>query len=253
MINRSDPNSAVFPRDGGPDCPRCRNMRLLQTDDGRLVPCPNCANEMQSLKPSNAHRLDRYSSDLGRAKEQTLFNFNTTIDEQHRELLQACKDAAMDFAEHLKGWLVLYGSSGNGKSHLAAAVRNHVVEVMGKPAIYITAPDLLYMLRKMFNQQTRQEEGETFEDRLDAYRKAPVLILDDFGAERINEWANEIFFSILDYRYRLRLPTMITTNLDPHDVKNFDIRLVTRMTDAELCIVIENTEPNYRARSTEER
>jgi len=102
-------------------------------------------------------------------------------------------------------------------------------------------------LRRTFSRDSSNEISE-FEDLLDIYRKAPVLILDDLGSERMSEWAAETLFSVLDYRYRLRLPTMITSNLNPYDVHDFDVRLVTRMTDKELCQVLENTSPNFRSR-----
>ena len=246
-MNRSDPNSPVSTSDGGPSCTRCGNKRfIINVATGQLIQCPDCAQEMQRLQRKAGDSLDKYGSDLGRAIAQTFLNFQVDVDGVENKTLRACRDGAESFADRLEKWLVIYGRSGNGKSHLAAAAHNHIV-AQGVPAIYITVPDLFYKLRRTFNRDTQQEINE-FEDLIDIYRKSFVLILDDLGAEKVSEWAKETLFSVLDYRYRLRLPTMITTNLDPHDRKNFDIRLVTRMTDKELCDVVENTAPNFRSR-----
>jgi DNA replication protein DnaC len=201
---------------------------------------------MQRLQRKSGDSLDEFGSELGRAASQTLLNFQVDFDNVENKILKACREASELFAEALKGWLVIYGRSGSGKSHLSAAVHNHVA-AQGIPAIYITVPDLLYKLRRTFNRDSRDGASE-FEDLLDIYRKSPVLLLDDLGAEKSSEWATETLFSIIDYRYRLQLPTMITTNLNPYDHKSFDIRLVTRMTDKELCHVLENAAPNFRSR-----
>ncbi len=225
-------------------------MRFVINASNAVVPCPHCAEAMlearRVARTQAATELDKFGSELGRAARQTFFNFDTTLDGVESKVLVACLEAAKDFAEHQDQWLVIYGRSGNGKSHLAAAVHNHIVN-MGTPAIYITVPDMFYKLRRLFSRDTLNGVSE-FEDALDIYRKAPVLIMDDLGSERVSEWASETLYSVLDYRYRTRMPTMITTNLDPYSAKNFDIRLVTRMTDKELAYVIENTATNYRSR-----
>lgn len=226
---------------------------IVDEQTGRLVACPDCAHLLPRGPALPANALDRYGSDLGRASDQTFLTFRTTVGGQPSKVLQACLEKAREFASDRRGWLVIFGQSGNGKSHLAAAVRNYAVETARVPTIYITVPDLIYMLRRLFNQRNQEAEDETFEERLDVYRKAPLLILDDLGAEKVSEWSRETLYSILDYRYRLRLPTMITTNLNPYSHEDFDIRLVTRMTDAELCTVIENVAPNFRSRRPEER
>ncbi len=222
-------------------------MRFLLAANGVLVPCPNCVDDMKALHAMPANALEKFGSELGRATQQTFMNFKCELDGVESKVLRACLHASETFAQSRSGWLIIHGRSGNGKSHLAAATRNHLVQILGTPTIYITVPDLFYKLRRTFSRDSSNEISE-FEDLLDIYRKAPVLILDDLGSERMSDWAAETLFSILDYRYRLRLPTMITSNLNPYDVHDFDVRLVTRMTDKELCQVLENTSPNFRSR-----
>lgn len=47
-----------------------------------------------------------------------------------------------------------------------------------------------------------------------------LLVLDDFGAERNSEFADEIVFSVIDERYRAQKPLIVTTNLGLPDLKN---------------------------------
>jgi len=54
--------------------------------------------------------------------------------------------AAQEFAEHPHGWLVLMGTYGCGKTHLAAAIGNYR-KGMGDTPVFVVVPDLLDHLR----------------------------------------------------------------------------------------------------------
>jgi DNA replication protein DnaC len=46
-----------------------------------------------------------------------------------------------------------------------------------------------------------------------------LLILDDLGAARTSEWVEEITYRLINRRYNLMLPTLITTNLAMGDLR----------------------------------
>ena len=48
----------------------------------------------------------------------------------------------------------------------------------------------------------------------------PLLILDDFGAERNTEYALEQLFNVIDARYQAGKPLILTSNLSLADLKN---------------------------------
>ena len=58
--------------------------------------------------------------------------------------------AAQEFAEHPRGWLVLTGTYGCGKTHLAAAIGNYR-KGMGDDPVFVVVPDLLDHLRATFS------------------------------------------------------------------------------------------------------
>ena len=73
------------------------------------------------------------------------------------------------------GWLLLMGTYGCGKTHLAAAIANFAVQ-MGVPTLFLTVPDLLDWLRFSYgNSETN------FETRFDEIRNIQLLVLDDLG------------------------------------------------------------------------
>ncbi len=56
-----------------------------------------------------------------------------------KEVFQLCQE----FAERPSGWLVLAGTYGCGKTHLAAAIANHQADHARSDVMFIVAPDLL--------------------------------------------------------------------------------------------------------------
>ena len=55
----------------------------------------------------------------------------------------------------------------------------------------------------------------TLNEKIDYVKKAPVLMLDDIGAETMSAWTrDEILGTILHYRMSEQLPTFITSNFD---------------------------------------
>lgn len=244
-ISRSDPSASIEPRDGGPNCAHCGNKRFVLDDRGELKPCEHC-NTAQQWKVDSVRA---YSSRAGVAGRQTFMNFRTTLGGKHSDTLQESLEEAEAFAMDPHGkWLVIWGERGSGKSHLCAAVDNHLMQ-SGVPSLFVTMPDLLASLRQAMDLQANTEQ-ESYSGRMKAFKTAPVLILDDLGAETGSAWSDGVLFEILDYRYRNRLPTMIATNVNPDD---FDPRIASRMQDAEFCTVIENAAPDYRRRAKDER
>ncbi len=149
---------------------------------------------------------------------------------------RAC-EAAREYAVDPDGWLVLGGSSGSGKTHLAAAIVNERIK-NGHPALYITAPDLLDHLRSSFSPDSEVPYDEFF----DRVRNAPLLVLDDLGAQSGTPFAKEKLDQLLTSRFNAELPTVIVA-ITP--VEQMDDRLRTRLTDPRLCrvYVLEEEQP----------
>jgi DNA replication protein DnaC len=140
-------------------------------------------------------------------------------------------EQARAYAEHPEGWLVLTGVPGCGKTHLAAAIANAVID-RGEPALFLVVPDLLDHLRATFAPGSEVRFDELFEE----VCSAPLLILDDFGPASASEWAQEKLFQILNRRYNARLPTVFTLAA-PLD--SLPERVRVRLTDEELSAVLE--------------
>lgn len=184
----------------------------------------------------------RRASNLGLLSRMTFETFKPEgygLPPRQKENLRRAYEFAREYAEQPQGWLILTGGYGCGKTHLAAAIANYCVE-QGHPTLFVVIPDLLDHLRAAF----RPDSPVTYDQRFETVRTAPLLILDDLGAQSTTPWAQEKLYQILNYRYNAQLPTVITTN---HPLEEIDVRLRSRMTDPDLCRIYHIEARDYRA------
>jgi len=118
--------------------------------------------------------------------------------------------------------LFVTGPKGTGKTHLAAAIANQLME-QGTPVICMTMIDLLERIKRTY-EQSRKYGDETSEGNvLGIYKTVPLLIIDDMGKEPATEWAVSKIYAIINSRYEAYMPTVVTTNYS-------DTELVRRLT-----------------------
>jgi DNA replication protein DnaC len=185
-------------------------------------------------------------STLSLHRDQTFDTFDRRADLSAEERMNLQEVAAIceQFAQEPYGWLVLSGTYGCGKTHLAAAVANHVAAGASGEVMFVMVPDLLDHLRASFNPQA----NIPYDRRFDEIKKAPLLVLDDLGTESATPWAKEKLFQLLNFRYSALLPTIITTSSKPDEI---DPWLRTRMFDTDRCRFCALIVPAYRRTRTE--
>lgn len=117
--------------------------------------------------------------------------------ESQKEALKACR--RLKEGEIKK--LILLGSNGVGKTHLASAL----VKLMnGK---IITAYEMFALYRSCFSGQNSEI------DLLHKFSEYPLLVIDEFGRTKGSEAEENFLSAILDARHSDGLPTMILSNL----------------------------------------
>ena len=170
--------------------------------------------------------------------------FGTFEDRTHESLppdesksIQKALKAAHTFAEKPKGWLILMGGYGSGKTHLAAAIANYRAG-LGEPPLFIMVPDLLDHLRATFSPTS----NVAFDKRFDDIRMTPLLVLDDLGTQSMTPWVREKLYQLFNYRYNRELPTVITT---ADSMNEMDARIRSRLLDGKLCTIYVMNVPSY--------
>ena len=151
----------------------------------------------------------------------------------------------------------LFGGVGSGKTYIAAALANQICNqrienfserekedaFLGRmtvisPVQFVSTVELLERLKINC---TEKGDGNYMEK----VKTAKVLIIDDLGAARITEWADERLFEIIDYRYVEELPTIFTTNAMPSELKEkIDKRTFDRL--KEMCSFVSVTSHSQR-------
>lgn len=163
--------------------------------------------------------------------------------------------------------VMLLGEAGCGKTLFASAAANTVIDEYpidagtarecGKrgtvtdfrriiPVRLYTVPDLMAALRA--------EIGADGGDPLrieNAASRAPLLILDDLGAEKMSEYGAEVLFRIIDRREREMLPVIVTSNLRTPEVmqRHLGERIFSRLQG--MCVVCPFTCGDQRGRHDE--
>jgi DNA replication protein DnaC len=215
-----------------------QDLPVGHPDFGKLQPCV-C---QQQRTIQSAHNRLYQTSNLELFRKVTFETFSVQgrlgLGDNQVFSLQNALGAARQFAASPKGWLLLTGNYGCGKTHLAAAIANTCVEY-GMATLFLTVPDLLDWLRYTYG-----SSDTSYEQRFEEIRNVNLLVLDDLGAQNATPWAIEKLFQIIDYRYIRRLPLVVTSN---QRLEDLDDRIRSRLQDPELSTHVNITAPDYRA------
>lgn len=177
------------------------------------------------------------SSNLGaRFEGRTFTNFDAKRD-------KAAFDACSKYANNpnilgsKRNSLLIMGPYGNGKTHLAAAVSNVLID-RGIPVLFGTFISHLENLREEID-HTGQK---TYLSRM---KTIPMLVIDDLGKEKKSAWTQQVLFDVINYRYEHLLPVIITTNLAADDLaSHVEGAVFSRIN--EMCYTVITTGKDYR-------
>ena len=142
--------------------------------------------------------------------------------------------------------LVLLGQSGVGKSHLVQAIGQQAC-VLGWRVRYTTSANLLQELKASLADQT-------LPSRVREYARPDLLIIDEFGFERLERdeapQAANLLYKVIDARTQKR-STALVTNIDFAAWGEYlgDVHLAMALTDriVDGAIIMKITGKSYRA------
>lgn len=216
-------------------CDRCGGLGWYTVDvpvsDPDFGSAQTCECQEGRFRKEGNQRLLRYSN-LGQLSR---FTFDSLTSPQGSDpvaeaLFTEAMDSASQFADSPRGWLVFVGPHGSGKTRLAAAIANRLIE-RGHVALFMDIPDLMDHLRSSFGPTSEITYTELFE----RVRAAPFLVLDDVGGTTYSPWALEKLQQIVNHRFNAELPTAFTTSTE---MGKLDPYLRARMGDPDLSRIL---------------
>jgi DNA replication protein DnaC len=140
--------------------------------------------------------------------------------------------------------LILTGPVGVGKTHLAAAIHNHVHEYAeqrhaGVAALFVDVPDLVHITKNAVGSKRPRPE-----ELCSAY-DVQLLVMDDLAGIRPTEFAVDTVGGIIRHRYNWQLVTIFTANATPRDLaKLLGQGIVSRL--REMAELVELTGDDLR-------
>jgi len=142
-----------------------------------------------------------------------LANYDTDFPGAHPSLAEA-HFVASNFATKCdprgdKGLLII-GTIGTGKTHLAVGIIKELILTRGIPCLFYDYRELLKEIQNSYNSTVQATE-------LDVLRpvfETDVLVLDELGAVKPTEWVWDTVSLILNTRYNDNRTTIITTNFE---------------------------------------
>lgn len=152
------------------------------------------------------------------------------ITSERKEALQAAFDFVSKYKEDPKQFhqgLYLQGSFGVGKTYLLGALAQELAEYGYRTTLMHFPTFAVEMKQSIANNSTG--------DKLDAVKKAPILMLDDIGADSMSSWIrDDVLGVMLQYRMQEQLPTFFSSNFSMNQLEKEHLSVTQRGEDEPL-------------------
>lgn len=229
---------------------RAENCRIHGEYTATLMPngqwsgCPTCIEEdkARQIEAEARDRLGKVQADRleklregslipRRFQSRTLEGFRTDGRRDKAFALAACQRYVERFEDRLAqgGGMVITGAVGAGKSHLAYAIGNALLDC-GHRVMGIDVYELIDLIKE---RAFSREKGASEREAIKAFVAGlDLLILDEIGAQLGTEWERLMLFKIINERYKAQLPTILISNIDAGGLSDYlGERIVDRMTE----------------------
>ena len=215
------------------DCPICKNRGYtaeLQGDRMIFVEC-DCTNRRKALRRMSESGLkpilELYRMD----------NFKTD-----RKWQLEAKSKALKFIENGKGWFVIAGNPGTGKTHLCTAICGRFLE-QGRFVRYMVWREEAPKLKASVT------DRDVYEKAMKEFKQADVLYIDDFWKGNVTEADINLSFELLNSRYNDQSKiTIISGEKDVEQMLSIDEAIGSRIYERSKGFLIKTPNENYRLR-----
>jgi len=188
------------------ECPHCGGTGNILSEGkngySRLSPCHSCGVIRRNVRLYNIAGIPaKYSKVLQVDAGLDLTRMNSSLQ-------RALKYAKEEFVKKYptKAGFLLMGPSGLGKTHLAVGT---ISELTLKHGVKCMFKDFFYLLSEL---KQAYSAGTPENDVILPLIETDVLVIDELGKGRSNEWELNILDQLISKRYNASKKTLITTN-----------------------------------------
>lgn len=144
-----------------------------------------------------------------------------------RAAVRICRDFEKNFDKAGgNGSILFYGRVGSGKSFLSICTAAKLLE-KGVSVLYFSAGELF---ERLADATFRGGDRDALANLHDDLYTCDVLLIDDLGAELTNAFVSSALFTIINERQLGRLSTIISTNLEPPEIRErYSDRVFSRL------------------------
>lgn len=203
--------------------------KLTENGPEHVEPCPECIKDAEEarVEEDKAERVEQNQKQVAvkfkrsgippRYTTRTFDNFKCQNKEQEKALRMA-KDYADNISEKMEtgAGLIMSGKPGTGKTHLACAVGEQFMR-KGGDVLFITVSAMIRKVRETYSRQSTVTEQEA----IDSFSGVGLLIIDEIGLQRGSDDEEHLLFEIINERYSYFKPTIIISNLNASDIKQY--------------------------------
>ncbi|NLL76279.1 MAG: ATP-binding protein [Clostridiales bacterium] len=143
-----------------------------------------------------------------------------------KDAVNTCKKFIENFDSVYQN-LFFYGTVGSGKSFLSGCVAKELIE-KGRSVLYFSSVVFFETLSQL---SYGFKNKDSFREACDDFYECDLLIIDDLGAEVVNNYTSSQLFSCLNERHIRHKATVISTNLSLEELRiRYSDRIFSRIT-----------------------
>jgi len=190
-------------------CPRCGGTGYTIIEKDGLTAAQRCGCALEK----RADSLWRNCRIPANYRNDKFDNFSNRDSKELAQIQHMLMRYCRDFPNSEPRGLVFIGEPGCGKTHLAVAVLQRLIE-NGFEGVFMDYQNLLDRIRASYDSMSGESPREAYSEALEA----EVLLLDDLGAHRVTDWVEDTVTSIFTHRCNEQKATIVTTNLPDPDM-----------------------------------